>query len=113
MNKGLLVLLTFLPLITLCQTSDTTKSKKISIGVMYSPDYCYRTLKPDASEISKAIVETRDNFEIPKFGFTTGLSFIYQLNKKLSLETGLQFSDKGEKTKTMTPVFYTSSSQSD
>src|SRR5260221_9733026 len=106
MNKSLVLLLTFIPLITLCQTSDTARAKRISIGIVFSPDYCYRTLKPDNSEISKSIVNYRDSLEIPNYGFTTGLSALFQLNKNFALETGLQYSDKGEKTKSYTEFFY-------
>jgi len=92
------IILTFLilfPLITFCQNKDTLKTKRIAIGIVFSPDYSYRTLKPNSS--SNWIAEFRNSLEIPKFGFTTGLNFLLQLNKRLTLEAGLQFSNKGEK----------------
>jgi hypothetical protein len=102
--KQTLTFLILFPLTILSQSIDiTTKSKKIAIGFTFSPDYCYRTLKPDTS--SQWIAQSRDSLEIPKFGFTTGLSMLYQLNKRFSLETGLQFSDKGEKLKEVTLIW--------
>ena len=93
--KLILTFLILFPLITFCQNKDTLKTKRIAIGVVFSPDYSYRTLKPYSS--SNLIAELRDSLEIPKFGFTTGLNLLLQLNKRLTLEAGLQFSNKGEK----------------
>lgn len=78
-------------------SSDSSKEKKMEIGVSFSPDYCFRKLKPDAD--SKWIADSRDTLEIPKFGFSVGANFIFKINKKLALETGVLFSDRGEQTK--------------
>ncbi len=84
--------------------NNNTITKRIQFGLIFSPDYCYRTLKPDASNSSKSIADSRDRLEIPKFGFTTGWSLLLQLNKRVTVETGLQFSDKGEKKKQTTLI---------
>jgi len=97
MKKLLIFSLTFLPLISFCQNSDTPNAKKIAIVLTFSPDYCYRTLKSDAS--SKWIADSRDTFEIPKFGYTAGLNLALNISKRITIETGLLYSDKGEKTK--------------
>lgn len=85
--------------------------KNISIGLTFSPDYCYRTLHPDASV--KWIADNRNTLEIPKFGYTTGLNIAKSINKKITLETGLLYSDKGERTKKYSEVWLTSSGQPD
>lgn len=105
----LLILLTIIPLTTLCQTSDRVETQKLSIGISFSPDYCYRTLEPDAS--SKWIADGRDSIEIPKFGYTTGINIALKLNKRITLEMGLLYSNKGERTKTLTTVWVTLSGQ--
>ena len=69
------------------------------MGLNFSPDYCFRQLNTSAGE--DWITESRDSNEIPKFGYTTGLSLLYQLKERIFIETGLQLSDKGEKTKTI------------
>lgn len=98
--KLLFTLLALIPLAIFCQNTNPTKKVDISIGFTFSPDYCYRTLKADASSVSaKWIVDSRDTFEIPKFGYTTGLYVALRFNKRISLETGLLYSNKGEKTK--------------
>lgn len=96
----LLIILTLIPLTTFCQSKDTINKKKIEIGLIFSPDYCYRSLQPDPStQWSEGIASRRDSFEIPKFGYTTGAGVLFSLTNKITLETGLLFSDKGEKTK--------------
>jgi hypothetical protein len=103
--KLLLTLLTLIPLTLFCQNPATPKKVEFSIGLTFSPDYCYRTLKTDGSiAIYKWAAESRDTFEIPKFGYTTGLNFAVKFNKRFSLETGLLFSDKGEKTKRLSDL---------
>ena len=81
------------------QTSDVVSTKKISLGVIFSPDYCYRSLNSETS--NQWIVDSRDSIEIPKYGFTTGLSLLLEPWNRISFETGLHYSNKGEKTKTI------------
>ena len=100
--KKLLTLLTIIPLTIFCQDTETT-TKKYSIGLTFSPDYCYRTLKPDAS--SKWIADDRNSHEIPKIGYTAGLNLAVNINKRFTFETGLLFSDKGEQTKQYSVVW--------
>lgn len=106
-----LTLLIILPLTVFSQGNDSTRTGKFFTGLTFSPDYCYRTLKPDAS--SKWIGDIRDSREIPKFGYTTGLKLSYRHSKKFSFETGLLFSDKGEKTKIIATDRITSNGQPD
>lgn len=96
MKKTIILILILLPVVLYCST-DSTKSKKIAIGISFSPDYCFRTLKPDAN--SKWIADSRDTMEIPKIGYTTGINLEFKINKKISFFTGILFSDSGEKTK--------------
>lgn len=95
--KQLLTFLILIPFAAFCQNPDSANTKKYSVGISFSPDYCYRTLKPDAE--SKWIADRRDRTEIPKIGYTTGLNFAWAISKRFSLSTGVLFADKGEKTK--------------
>lgn len=77
---------------------STTKSfnKFWSVGVNFSADYCYRTLdNGDGSAMSDIIISSRDEYEIPKFGYTTGLTVCYHISELFSVEGGLQYSNKG------------------
>ena len=102
MKKIKLLLLLTLPLGGYAATdstavNDSAKVKKWELGLAFSPDYCYRKLK--ASADAAWISEARDSMEIAKFGYTTGISLACKLNPKIYIETGLLFSDSGEKTK--------------
>jgi hypothetical protein len=90
---------------------DSTKTKKASrffIGVNFSPDYCYRTIKhTDNSYLSDFIYDTRNKIEQPKLGFTSGINVCYILTKHISLDLGLQYSNKGYQTKNETLIYPT------
>lgn len=95
-DKALIIILILTASISFSQNSDIISTRKISYGVTFSPDYCYRTLNSEASK--QWVIDLRDSTEIAKFGFTTGISLIIKPWDRISLETGLHFSDKGEKT---------------
>jgi len=95
--KLLFVLLFIVPISLFCQKSDSTNKSKLSIGLTFSPDYCYRTLRSDAN--SKWIEDYRNAKEVPKFGYTSGINMSVKLNKRFSFETALLYADRGMKTK--------------
>ena len=97
MKKIILLLLLVVPFSVFSFNSDSLRTKKIQIGVTFSPDFCFRKLK--ATTDSKWIADGRDSLEIPKFGYTAGISLEYKVNTKLFLSSGILFSDCGEKTK--------------
>ena len=87
--KNLLIALCLLPLMSTAQDAGTDwNSTTIYGGATFSPDYCYRFLKTTSD--LKWETHMRDTLEIPKIGFTTGLSALIKLSNKLSLETGIQ-----------------------
>lgn len=63
---------------------------KYQIGVNFSTDY------------SKIIPNTFLLDEQGKIGFTTGINGVYNLNKNIGIELGVQYANKGERTKKMT-----------
>lgn len=82
---------------------DTTTTKhKLLIGVSYSPDYCYRTLTRNDKSIPDSTWNSLKNFadsiETAKFGYTTGINICYYFNENLSIESGVLYSNKGDKT---------------
>lgn len=76
---------------------DSASTRKFRVGLSYSADYCYRSLSTDPAY--EWLVGLRNDLESPKLGFTTGLVINRRLNEKLSLESGLLYSNKGEKIK--------------
>lgn len=66
-------------------------------GLIISPDYCYRHTGAAGDEDMKIVKEVWDSTERPRFGFTAGLSVKRRIGERLLLESGLLFSDKGER----------------
>jgi hypothetical protein len=104
--KLLIILLLIFPLTAICQNVDNPKMKTFSLGLILSPDYCYRNIETDASY--KWVKDLRDSREIPKFGYSAGLSAALLISKKISFEVGVLFSDKGYKTEKLDLVYSTS-----
>jgi hypothetical protein len=78
------------------QIGSSPRRSRIQIGVNFSPDICYRELKNNnGSQSSDKIISNRDEREKASFGFTTGLNACYDINRVLSIEAGIQFSQKG------------------
>jgi hypothetical protein len=77
------------------ETKKQTVSQKLSIGFNFSPDYSYRTLNNSGSSSTDIVVTSRNNLEVAKFGYTTGLNICFNLSKTIEFETGIQYSNKG------------------
>ena len=74
---------------------------KFYLGVVVSPDYCFRTLNNnDGSSSSAIIIDLRNKMEEPVFGFTTGLNVYYQIAKRVGIESGVHYSRQGYQLKT-------------
>jgi len=86
MRKKIIFFIIFFPILFTAQTIDSLKPKKFAIGINYSPDYCYQILNKST---------TNNPIELPKYGYTAGITFLSNLGKHISLETGLFISDKG------------------
>ncbi len=69
-------------------------------GLNFSPDLCGRTLKntTDHDYIDQLIL-SRNESEINRLGFSSGIVLGRTINEKFSIETCLSFSSKGYKTK--------------
>ncbi|MEO6902690.1 MAG: outer membrane beta-barrel protein [Bacteroidia bacterium] len=107
MKKILITLVVTFFIVIGCMASDNPRH--LSIGIIYRPNFGYRTLKPNSTPYAQYIAHLRDSIEIPKFGYATGLSFVYRFTKRLAFETGLQFSQGGYKTKKNYPDWGTTS----
>ncbi|MBN8703586.1 MAG: outer membrane beta-barrel protein [Bacteroidetes bacterium] len=82
----------FLFLFNFSRAEDNTNTyRKTQIGFTISPDLCYRKLTNGFSY--------RYDLEKPKLGYTLGASVWWQLRKKIGLELGLSYSNKGYKFK--------------
>ena len=80
--------------------SSSSAFNKIQLGVNFSSDINYRTLKNEGENSSTDIVlKARNENEIPKFGYTGGVSIGLNFNRFIGIETGIQYSNKGYQTK--------------
>lgn len=71
--------------------------RKFLIGAYFNPEASYRNLSVEDSYF-QFIVDSRNRREIPKFGYETGISFEYRIKWFTSIEFGVGFADKGERT---------------
>lgn len=69
------------------------------VGLTGSPDYAYRLLKNDGGSTWQDVFNIRDSIERPKIAFTVGITVLKQFNDRMSLDMGILFSEKGEKTR--------------
>lgn len=89
MKELIIISILFAPILSIAQESVNEESK-FSIGVNFSSNYSYRTLKyPDNLQ---NFVDAREKLEHPSFGFNTGIAVQYLLMKKIEVELGIQFS---------------------
>ncbi len=78
------------------QSHEKGSLNKFSFGLRFSPDYSYRRLYLNDDDVYN-FINSRNEMESPRLGLTTGISVRYKLNGPFALETGMQFSDKGER----------------
>lgn len=93
----------FTVVLTLCITTAFAQEEpkpekpKFALGVNFSSGYAYRFiwLSKDASSFTHKVKELFDDTEEGKFGYTTGLNFSWFPANRLTVETGIWFSNKG------------------
>ncbi|MFM6926304.1 MAG: outer membrane beta-barrel protein [Ferruginibacter sp.] len=94
-------------LLIVIHTCFGAQAQKVLIGYNFSSDYNYRTLKnSDGSSSANVIIKTRNDQEIARFGYTTGLNVCFGISKQLALETGIQYSNKGYRTSNKDLVYF-------
>lgn len=98
MKRLLLITSLFISLLSVGQDKNTPP--KLLVGINFSPDYSFRTLKDgDGSASTPFIVNSRNDREIAKLGYTAGANITIAFSPLLAFETGIQFANKGYKTK--------------
>lgn len=67
-----------------------------SFGLSFSPNYAYRELIVNEEiDVTSLIIETRNEREKPKIGYSTGLNLSYSLPKYIEFEIGMHYSNMG------------------
>jgi hypothetical protein len=80
--------------------SDVKWLHKFSVGINFSPNFSFHTMKAD--EDYQIFLETLKKDEKPGFGFNTGISLVYYLTKHIEIESGLQYSQQTYQLKNIT-----------
>jgi hypothetical protein len=88
-------LLFFIPFFIYAQEEESTERKTV-MAITYSADYSYRSQTGDGSELSESIMALNSQFHKPKYGYTAGVSLFFPMGKRMRLETGLLFANRGE-----------------
>lgn len=84
-------------LLILVLVSATLFSQNNRLGIFFSPDIAHRKLQGNTG--LQPFLDARNNNEIPKWGFTTGINYERKITGRLALATGLFFADKGYQTR--------------
>ena len=94
-KKNLILLAFFATTYTNAQQATTEllspEFKKFQIGISFSTDYSFRTLKGD----NEQWIKQQKVKEFPKIFYTTGINIVHNFTRNIGLETGLQYSHKG------------------
>ena len=105
MKQIFMLLMTLMSLTAFGQNSK--QAKKFTIGYSFSPDYSFRTLKNgDGNNSTDLVIKSRDDVEKAKFGYTTGFNLTFHFSDLLGFETGVQYSNKGYKTKEQDLIYF-------
>ncbi len=94
----------FILLSTNAQDIQLENNKKLALGLVFSPNYSFRTLST-TDEAFQDFTSYRDETETSKIGYTSGLSFLISASKRITIETGILYSNKGEKTTNLGLIF--------
>lgn len=85
------------------------KQHKLLIGFSFSPDYGFRNLENgDGGTFTDLAIRSRAN-EVGGFGYTTGLIARINMSRFVDFETGLQYANRGYKTRTREVLYPTPS----
>jgi hypothetical protein len=75
-----------------CQNEKTSSDTKISVGLNFSPEICYRTLKDNSGNSNiNNLIDLKNKWEEPGFGFTTGVNVRYHISQIFLIEGALQY----------------------
>ena len=72
---------------------DSVKAGKWLIGISFSPEYCHRFV---INTLERSPFNSYEELgEVPKFGYTAGIGLKRKLSKRIWVETGLFYTNKG------------------
>lgn len=93
MKRFIWLVIICIPIVAMGQSDD---SRRFSLGLFFSPGITYRQLQYSSS--NQWIADEKDRKEISKFGYAGGAK-IFWTYKKIRLQSGGLFVNRGERTK--------------
>jgi len=82
------------------QESHSVNTSRFRIGIIAQPNIAYRRLlKIENDDFLDLIITDRNKREIPKLGYNFGLNTEFKIANHFKLETGVNYSNKGYRTK--------------
>ena len=90
--KKLILLFLFLPLFSLGQNQTNVKETKFAVGLCFSPEYFNTVFYTNLDGFIDNIDDTNN---VSKLGFSAGISVLYKLNDKFTIESGLSYYQSG------------------
>jgi hypothetical protein len=105
MKKISLLFFTLLSFLSIAQKENNNESK-FRIGIYIQPNIDYRRLfGTGENEITTLIIDSRNDYEISKIGYNIGLNTEFTITEKISIESGVSYSNKGYKSKKIDAIF--------
>lgn len=103
--KALLLLCTLaLCSASMAQTDSVAYPKRLAIGVTFSPDYSYRSLRTKSTDpTTLGLRDARNGSEFPILGYTTGITAQYRITKRFALQLAALYAVKGEEVRQSSP----------
>lgn len=96
------------------EAAPAPEFRRLQLGINLSPDITFRTLRnDDGAPLYDALMEQRNDTEIPQFGYTAGLNLCYNITRSLAVETGLHHAKRGYRTKALDVIAFDPLSQND
>jgi hypothetical protein len=77
------------------QAQDIFQNHKFRIGLSVTPFYSYRNIK--APDSFQSVVDEVNSIDKAKIGYSTSLNLLFAIQKRITVETGVWFMDRGYK----------------
>jgi hypothetical protein len=90
--KKLILLFLLMPLFSLGQNHTNVKETKFAVGLCFSPEYFNTVYNTVEGFLENNDYDTNN---VSSFGFSAGISVLYKLNDKFTIESGLSYYQTG------------------
>lgn len=65
-----------------------------SVGINFSPNFCYRTIRSNSKDpFMESWINSLNNYEVNGSGFNTGIQVSYKIRNAIAVESGLSYAN--------------------